>query len=424
MSFFGRWKWYQSTIKNRASQLNSKDQASLDAELRALRHVESLECVKSAQHAIRIPDPQRRLGAGEIDVLALTDRGFCLIEVKNWSQKIEFVDGDVVQIRRKGRQLSPVLPHLGAKLSNLKRCAVSLIQDDALEAAKIVLFTNPNADLSKDVRAHPEVATFNNITEKLDSSLQHFEKLSSEAMNNYEALSSSFATWDQIKFDGGNISCGDFDDSMMPKKWARKDFQRISIKVSRGLFKTILFGPQLEITLETWDGEIKTEIMDSLVEIKFSSPWKKGGVNGDGKYPAEHLSEILHGFRHDPFSNESLDKLPKPKPLSNQSKHHGNSMARIHGDNSIDYKERFRHGTEHKGTVIKKLIGDKGVPYAYLVALIERRVTGLLPFKELDSIHPDLLDMMYANGRPIEVCIKSYSGPRKIKLQLTKEVKI
>ena len=137
-----------------------------------------------------------------------------------------------MQIRRKGRQLSPVLPHLGAKLSNLKRCAVSLIQDDALEAAKIVLFTNPNADLSKYVRAHPEVATFNNITEKLDSSLQHFEKLSSEAMNNYEALSSSFATWDQIKFDGGNISCGDFDDSMMPKKWARKDFRRISIKVS------------------------------------------------------------------------------------------------------------------------------------------------------------------------------------------------
>ena len=253
MKFLQRARWFFDTSKRRGAKISRREKASHDAEIRGLRVVQSLPFVQSAKHAIRIPDPQRQHGAGEVDVLALTDRAFVLIEVKHWSGAVIFKDGDIHQQKRM-RFCKPLLPVLEKKVSNLKRNACTMIQDDGLDAVKIVLFTNPNVELSDEVKSQPAVATFGNLSEKIESRLSNFELLSAKELEDYAALLDSFGTWDAVSYDGGNVAIGDLRDSEMPEKWKREHFKRIKIQLNRGFLKTVLFGPQLHVELESWNG--------------------------------------------------------------------------------------------------------------------------------------------------------------------------
>ena len=415
MNILQRTRWFFDVSKRRASKISRREKASHDAEIRGLRVVQSLPFVHSAKHAIRIPDPQRQHGAGEVDVLALTERGFVLLEIKHWSGAVIFKDGDIHQHKRMGIS-KPLMPVLEKKVSNLKRNACTMIQDDSLEATKILLFTNPNVKLSDEVKSHPAVATLGNLSERVDSRISNFDLLSAQEMEDYAALLDCFGTWDSVSFDGGNVVIGDLRDSEMPEKWKREHFKRIKIKLKRGFLKTVLFGPQLHVELESWNGGCTSEIMDEMIEITHTSPWAKKSVQGYGKYPLEVLSEISHGYQHAAYSAASLEKLPKPEPVQNNQKNQQLSNQQ-HGNKSSDpYERRFKRGSNHKGIILKKLTDKNGNPYAFLIALVERKVRGIMQLRELDSVHPDLVDVLYAVGKPVEVQIRSYKGPQSIKL--------
>lgn len=418
MRILHRLRWWRESNRHRGTKLNPKDRAALDAELRALRHVGSLECVKSIRHSVRIPDPNRKQGAGEIDLLALTDRGYILIEVKNWAGRIALLNGDLIQVKRKGR-LPPVLSHLESKARNLKRVAVTMVQDSAFEVSKLVLFTNKNANLTPEVQNLPTVATLDNIDEKFNSALQYIDKLTVDVLENYELLASSFGGYDELRFDGGGIVCGDLSDAVMPNRWSREEFERISVKISRGWFKTILLGPRLEITLQKWDGTLQKEVLsEPFLKIKHTAPWAAGGLENDGIYSIEHVSEIVHGYQHSPFDDEVLKRLSKS--IKHENKSQENSTSLKSANTSDNFKQIFLPDSIHNGTIVKKLVDHKGKPYALLVALVERRVTGMLQMKELNDVHPDWIDTMFAVGQPIEVSIHKYSGPRKIQLKMRK----
>lgn len=417
MILLQRARWFSTVSKRRASKISRREKAAHDAEIRGLRVVQSLPFVQSAKHAIRIPDPQRQHGAGEVDVLALTDRAFILIEVKHWSGAVIFKDGDIHQQKR-ARYCKPLLPVLEKKVSNLKRNACTMIQDDGLDAVKIVLFTNPNVELSDEVKSNPAVATLGNLSEKIESRLSNFSLLSTKELKDYAALLDSFGTWDSVSYDGGNVVIGDLRDSEMPEKWKREHFKRIRIKLKRGFLKTVLFGPQIHVELESWTGELTTEIIDEMIEITHTSPWAKKSAQEYGKYPLEVLSEISYGFQHDAFSAANLEKLPKPESVRNNQKNQQLSNPKRGNKSSDLYERRFKRGSVHKGVILKKLVGKNGNPYGLLIALVERKVKGVMQLRELDSVHPDLVDVLFAVGQPVEVQIRSYNGPQSINLGL------
>ena len=76
MGLWDRAHWYLNTKKMRSLTASEFELKSLNSELQVLKLVEGFEFVKQAFHAVRIPDPNRNRGSGEIDVLALTERGF------------------------------------------------------------------------------------------------------------------------------------------------------------------------------------------------------------------------------------------------------------------------------------------------------------------------------------------------------------
>ena len=69
---------------------------------------------------IRIIDPDRRRGAGEIDCIVVTNRGVIGIETKNWGWDIIKHNGDVAQKKLvDAGKYKPVLPHIPSKVKHL-----------------------------------------------------------------------------------------------------------------------------------------------------------------------------------------------------------------------------------------------------------------------------------------------------------------
>ena len=89
-----RWNWYRNTVAARNSKLGLREVKAFDAEDRITKLAESHPDVLHVFQGVRILDPDRRQGAGEIDTLAITKRGVVLLETKNWGWEIIAVDGD------------------------------------------------------------------------------------------------------------------------------------------------------------------------------------------------------------------------------------------------------------------------------------------------------------------------------------------
>ena len=422
MNIFTNIGWYLRASKERKKPSDGMRIAAEKAELDVLDAIEEMPGVISAWHAIRIQDPTRRIGAGEVDVMALTNKGFVCIEVKHWTGAVQMMDGDIVQ--EKLQKKRPVFEPLEKKAVHLKRCAQTLIQDDALEVITLVVLTNPNAKASHDVLQHPRVATLKSLSEKINRGFSDHEPLSTHTLNNYTQLAACFGTWDSLGYEGGATHIGDFDDQLMPQEWRRGKYQDIEISIAHGFWKTIFSGPKLSIRLTGWDGKVTVENLTPPLLIKHTSPWENGGIDNKGHYPVSYLRTITYGFQYDAFGEHHARRLemnlqyPTEEPsISLDKEVH---LKRKHNDAGrpprIDYSQKFSPGSRHKGTIVKHLIGDDGSVYALLIALVERKVTGMLKMKELNHLNPEIFQMFYAEGKPVDVQVLNYSGQKNIQL--------
>lgn len=424
MNIFTNIGWYLRASKERRKQSDGMRIAAEKAELDVLDAIKEMPGVISAWHAIRIQDPTRRIGAGEVDVMALTNKGFVCIEVKHWTGAIQMMDGDIVQ--EKLQKKRPVFEPLEKKAVHLKRCAQTLIQDDALEVITLVVLTNSNAKASHDVLQHPRVATLKSLSEKINRGFSDHEPLSTHTLNNYTQLAACFGTWDSLGYEGGATHIGDFDDQLMPQEWSRDKYQGIEISIAHGFWKTIFSGPKLSIRLTGWDGKVTVENLTPPLLIKHTSPWEDGGIDGKGHYPVSYLRTMTYGFQYDAFGEHHARRLemnlqyPTEEPSISLDKEV--QLKRKHNDAGrpprIDYSQKFSPGSRHKGTIVRHLKDEDGNVYAMLVALVERKVKGRIRIRDLDAVHPDLFDRAYGVGTPLDVRIKSYTSPKKIDLHI------
>ena len=423
-NIFSNIGWFLGADKARKKPSDGMRIAAEKAELDVLDAIKEMPGVISAWHALRIQDPNRRIGAGEVDVMALTNKGFVLIEVKNWTGTVHMVDGDIVQAKLGKKR--PVFEPLEEKAVHLKRCAQTLIQDDALEVITIVALSNSNAKASDEVLQHPRVATLKSLSEKINRGFSDHEPLSTHTLNNYAQLAVCFGTWDSLGYEGGATHIGDFDDQLMPQEWSREKYQTIEVSIAHGFWKTVFSGPKLSIRLMSWDGQVTEEDLTPPMLIKHTSPWEKGGIDGKGHYPVSYLRTITYGFQYDAFGEHHARRLdmnlqyPTEEPSISLDKEVQLKRKHNHAGRPprIDYSQKFSPGSRHKGTIVRHLKDDDGNVYAMLVALVERKVSGRIRIRDLDAVHPDLFDMAYGVGTPLDVRIRSYAGPKRIDLHI------
>jgi hypothetical protein len=405
MGPIARFAWWRSTRSARREHMPQREVRSWKAE-HAVGAAAKL--VKSTRHvhlAIRIPDPDRHRGSGEVDVIAITDRAVILLEVKNWGGDVHLQDNDLVQQRLldKGEPPKPVIGKLRDKVRMLQRCSLSIDRIEMLEVLPIVVLANPNGNLSDEVLAHPEVSTVADLPAKIEALLATREPASDEEIARQDAMLRRFGTWDVLTFDGGQRHTGDFIDDDFPKGWTRADHSAVEIAVEGGLLSTLFRGPRLSVTFHRRDGSKVTENMTPGLTVRHTQPWDESGIDGEGTYPIEHVRKVLFGneakFRWEPVP---------PVPVGNDPDDDATKAA--------DPLAAFEVGGTYTGTVVNHQGRKKDDFHGLLVALVERQVTGMVHISKMDGMSMDHIDMFYAVGKPIDVKILSIRGPKKIDL--------
>lgn len=403
MGPIARFGWWRSTRSARREHMPQREVRSWKAEHAVGAAAKRVKSTRHVHLAIRIPDPDRPRGSGEVDVIAITDRAVILLEVKNWGGDVHLQDNDLVQQRLldKGEPPKPVIGKLRDKVRMLQRCSLSIDHIEMPEVLPIVVLANPNGNLSDEVLAHPEVSTVADLPAKIEALLATREPASDEEIARQDAMLRRFGTWDVLTFDGGQRHTGDFIDDDFPKGWTRADHSAVEIAVEGGLFSTLFRGPRLDVTFHRRDGSKVTEAMTPGLTVRHTQPWDESGIDGKGTYPIEHVRKVLFGneakFRWD-------DVTPAPVDLDGEV------------SEAVDPLEAFEVGGTYTGTVVNHQGRKKDDFHGLLVTLVERQVTGMVHISKMDGMSMDHIDMFYAVGKTIDVKILSISGPKKIDL--------
>ncbi|DAC36740.1 MAG TPA: S1 RNA-binding domain-containing protein [Candidatus Poseidoniaceae archaeon] len=401
MGAIANHRWWRSTKAARRELMPQREVRSWKAEHAVGAAVKRMTCTKHVHLAIRIPDPDRPRGSGEVDVIAITDRAVVLLEVKNWGGDVHLQDDDLVQQRLldKGEPPKPVIGKLRDKVRMLQRSSQSIDQVEMLEVLPIVVLANPRGNLSDEVLAHPEVSTVADLPKKIEALLASREPASDEELARQDALLRRFGTWDVLTFDGGQRHTGDLIDDDLPDGWTRADHTAIEVAVEGGWLSTLFRGPRLNVTFHRRDGSKVTEDMTPGLTVRHTQPWDDSGIDGKGTYPIEHVRKVL-------FGNEAKfrwEDVPSPE---------GDGGAA----EGQDLLEGFEVGGTYTGTVVNHQGRKKDDFHGLLVTLVERKVTGMIHISKMDGMDMDHIDMFYAIGKTVEVRILSIKGPKRIDL--------
>ena len=405
MGPIARLRWWRSTKVARRERMAQREVRSWKAEHAVGAAAKRVASTKHVHLAIRIPDPDRPRGSGEVDVIAITDRAVILLEVKNWGGDVLLQNNDLVQQRLldKGEPPKPVIEKLRAKVRMLQRCSLSIDQIEMLEVLPIVVLANPKGNLSEEVLAHPEVSTVADLPAKIEALLAAREPASEEEIARQDALLRRFGTWDVLTFDGGQRHTGDLIDEDLPDGWARADHTAVEVAVEGGWFPTLLRGPRLNVTFHRRDGTNTTETMAPGLTVRHTQPWDDSGIDGKGTYPIEHVRKVI-------FGNAAIfdwDGIPIVGPDGTSTE----------GVDTEDPLEKFKVGETYPGTVVHHLVDDGNI-HGILVELVARKVTGKIPSKEVERLNPDLIDMFYGVGKTVDVKIVKIDGPKRIQLAI------
>ena len=411
MGLLANHRWWRSTKAARAVKQEHREVVAWKAEHAVGAATKGVAGVRSVHLELRIPDPDRPHGAGEVDVIALTDRAVVLLEVKNWSGEIDLVDGDLVQARQtaRGQAPKPVISKLEAKASNLKRCSLSADGVELFEVLSLVVMANGNAELSEAVMAHPHVCMLADLKAHLEGLLAPLDQTPEAELLRQEALLGRLATWDVVTFDGGERKTGDLIDADLPEGWSRATTKAVEVRLERGWLGTVVFGPLLRVTHRLRDGTTREEVVQPGPTLRHSEPWASSGIDGRGTYPIEHLRKVSFGFLEafDFGGRTRLDETGAP-------------LEEVELEEAADaLLARFEVGSTYPGTVVKHLHGkEDGVLFGVLVALVEQHVVGMLHISKLEGMNPELFAMMYDVGRTVDVVVLRKDSARKVSLGL------
>jgi hypothetical protein len=410
---------YRGALAARSATMLSRERKSLNAELEVVRHLEALPSVLQVWHAIRIPDPSRARGAGEVDVVALTPWGLLGFEVKNWVGEVAVEDGDLIQLRRRARGKTPtVLPRLHKKAAHMKRMALSLYADPALEVAHAVVLPNKSTRMSHEVKQHPNIVNLHDLEGFITQAFAKHDLLTEAKLDQYADMIERCGSWDSISFGGGQIHNGDIDDDKLPLGWQRSAIKTVEIELHGGLLRTLLRGLRVKVKTTSWDGVEDTQIVAADgVCVTHTMPWGASGVDGEGTHPLAHLQSIRFGSQI-PFTKAAaaLATTPAVAEDDGSTSLDDTDANRSEADSLRALFERFQPGDAVTGTVLKHLKDDSGVTYALLVELVARKVKGIIYMDQFDDVNPAFFDAFYGPEKPVDVIIQSNDNGR-IKLK-------
>ena len=245
---FNRLKWYNKVTKSRKLvPINGQDEAAKKAELRVLKKVKKNDLTIATFHQKRIPNVNKIRGFGEVDVIAVTQKAVFAIEVKNWTGEIDIVDGNLVQTNRKPSK-NNVFDHISTKADNIKFVYLSEFRNELFEVKPLIVMTNKNCKFTEAVENHPMVIKISQLNDEIKAAVKKLDDYETSTTDDLIMMLDKFPTWDTISLANSQEEIGDIVENSMPFGWDRTKYSSVNVSMARGLFATILFGPQIKLT--------------------------------------------------------------------------------------------------------------------------------------------------------------------------------
>ena len=326
------------------------------------------------------------LSFGEVDVIAVTQKAVFAIEVKNWTGEIDIVDGNLVQTNRKPSK-NNVFDHISTKADNIKFVYLSEFSRELFEIKPLIVMTNKNCKFTEAVENHPMVIKISQLNDAINAAVKKLDDYETSTTDDLIMMLDKFPTWDTISLANSKEEIGDIVENSIPFGWDRTKYSSVNVSMARGLFATILFGPQIKLTTMSHDGNMVEELIKPNEETIIL---RRPTVNSEyHELPITAIESIEFGCR------ESFDWE--------------NFSAKSNSQKSLRGENEFEVGGVYNG----RIASDLG--HAFLVVLKEKQLKGLL-YKDNLEVHVDLIEQFYSVGKTVKVKITKFKGKTKCNL--------
>lgn len=391
----------------RMAELDQREVKAFSAEDGVAEFAKSHPDVIDVLQGIRILDPDRRRGAGEIDCVVVTTRGVIGIETKNWGWDIIKHDGDVAQKKLvDAGKYKPVLPHVQTKVKHLSRWLRSLTGNCELDVFSLVVLAHPKCTPTHEVDDMRHVCKAEDLHQTIDRLIADTEELPKEQLQQITQTIEAFGTYDKVTYEGGLFIAGDF--VSMPLGWTREEVRSVNISLHGGKLLSFIRGPRLSLEIITWDGETMHQVVkpDEL-SVVINEPW-----SGKSILKLGHLEEIH-------FGNQGKGMDLQLNPLANNEDNNSTKLEES-GFESCEQKTnlQFTEGMILENRTVLSHLQSDGKTHGLLVEIIPKAMKGLLSTTHLSGINPEFFDMLYAVGCGIDVKILKIKENGKIVLGL------
>tara|TARA_B100000003_G_C10907222_1_gene361686 strand:+ start:394 stop:1626 length:1233 start_codon:yes stop_codon:yes gene_type:complete len=402
-----RWNWYQNTITARNTEGAPREIKAFSAEDDVAEFAKCHPNVIKVFQGIRILDPDRRRGAGEIDCIIVTTRGVIGIETKNWGWEIIKHNEDVAQKKLvESDSHKPVLPHIQNKVKHLSRWLRSLTGNAELDVFPMVVLAHPKCTPSQEVKKMRHVCKTKKLHQAIDMLQAGSQELPESQLSQITKTIEIFGRYDKVTYDGGQFIAGDF--VSIPLEFTREKVQSIDISIVGGKLLSFIRGPRLLLKITNWDGEVETRIIrPNGLSLTINEPW-----GGKSSIRLEHLKEIR-------FGNQGREMEMQLNPIN-----------RLDDNNTTFIKETDLDSCEQNSctnftvgmilqnrTVLSHLQND-GRTHSLLVEIVPKAQKGLLSTSHLSDINPEFFNALYAVGQGIDVKILKIKDDGRIVLGL------
>ena len=359
---------------------------------------------------IRVTDPDRKMGAGEIDAIALTNKGVFCIEVKRWKGQIIEKDGDIFQekLLKDGKD-KPVIGLIKRKSGHLRRYLSCKTNNPELDIRPLVVLASKGGKPTKTVLEMRHVSTMGNLHDKIDLLMEDSGHICETELKPIEDRIQLFGGFDKILFDGGKEIQGDFQKT--PIGWPREEFKSISITIKGSLFSTLLRGPKLLIETHRWNGPSEVQIIKPEINhvFKIKQPWRKK-VDSIQLQFIKEVSFGNQGQQEEIIGNTTSISIFDSSNSNEDSKR---DKLKIHNSSLFSKGDVLENRT-----VLKHLQDHNGNTYGLLIELVPKKTTGLLPITHLSDLHPVMVDAFYGEGKGVDVKIMKIKANEEIELGL------
>ncbi len=289
LNFRSNLDWLAEKREGEEKSEMPSDTRGRQGELEALKAVRNLGGEDwDVFHRRRVPRLESHRGKGEVDIIAVGDRGVLAIEVKTWRGDVT-IEGDEFFVRagsaagqrrsrRQKRSRGKVAKINAEKVRSLEwlfRAAYKSRID--FPVFSVVIFSGRRCRLSDEVSRRGDCWHIDELEEMYGELVTGGQLMSRNVRTELVGLISQLGTWDDIEYTGGRTLEGDIADesgivSRDGIEIVREGGMSVEIESSRGRLATILLGPSLKALVEDGSGTNSTIRLDPFCKLNVVLP--------------------------------------------------------------------------------------------------------------------------------------------------------